>query len=153
MAAPLHLPQNRETCVSDIARYTVTPVSDGRNTPTRALANRGASNDFWETSPYPVTLTISYSVPETVAAYSLETAEDAERMPAAWQLEASNDQLTWARLDEQSNVVQWPLQKPVSFPIAHPGAYQFYRLVFTQGASSVLRIYQLSLDVAHPAAR
>jgi hypothetical protein len=159
-AAPMYLIRNPSTCVRGIARYLVTPVSDGAHSPSRAFANRNDEDEFWESTPYPVSLVVHYPSSETVTAYFLGTDADAgsaasaddsnaKRMPSAWRFEGSDDDVNWVLLDQQSAVTKWSAGAS-KFPIAKPGAYRSYRFVFTSGPSDVMRIYRASLDVMTP---
>ena len=148
-AAPMYLPWNSASCIRSVARYFVTPISDSTHIPSGAFANRGEADAFWETTPYPVVLSVQYADAQTVTAYSLGGNEgDAVRMPTAWRFEASKDTLEWVPLDAQSDIADWPGNGQMTFPIAKPGAYRAYRFVFTRGQSDTMRIYKISLETA-----
>jgi hypothetical protein len=149
LAAPMYLVQNSGSCVGTIARYFVTPVSDPRHIPSKAFAGTGTPDDFWEATPYPVTLSIFYPSTERATAYSLGTNAGFDSMVTGWRLEASNDNVGWVTLDQQSGIRTWPPNGArLTFPIANPGSYRAYRFVFTQGSDRKMRIYHIAIELA-----
>jgi len=53
------------------------------------------------------------------------------RTPKTWKFQGSNDNLTWADLDSQTNYSFANSTNVITFTIASPGSYQYYRLYVT----------------------
>jgi len=90
---------------------------------------------------------------ETVQRYSVISSNNAvARDPKDWQLQGSNDGVTWQTLDAQNNQVStWPYELK-NYPVPRPGAYRYYRLNITanNGDTTSTGIGEFGLFVAKP---
>jgi hypothetical protein len=72
-------------------------------------------------------------VTQTVKRYDITSANDVPaRDPKDWQLQGSNDGSTWTTVDTRTGQPSWPNRyQTISFTVATPGAYRYYRLNVT----------------------
>jgi hypothetical protein len=70
---------------------------------------------------------------QTVRRYDITSANDVPgRDPRDWQLQGSNDGSAWTTVDTRTAQPSWPNRyQTISFPVANPGAYRYYRLNVT----------------------
>ncbi|MEI7898936.1 MAG: glycoside hydrolase N-terminal domain-containing protein [bacterium] len=108
----------------------------------------------------PVVWQAELSEPRTVSRYALtveKTFPDGD--PQSWILEGSSDGKAWSELDRHER--NKPFEQrglPVTFKIAKPAAYRFYRLTFQPTAKDEFHLSEISMDceelsVSHSAYR
>ena len=80
----------------------------------------------------PYTRKFTFDTASTVDNYQLAVPAGAVNYPTDWTLEGSNDNVAWTLLDARSGVAFVPHPgQTMRYPIQTPGAYLYYRLVFT----------------------
>jgi len=70
---------------------------------------------------------------QTIKRYDITSANDVPgRDPRDWQLQGSNDGSAWTTVDTRTGQPSWPNRyQTISFNVATPGAYRYYRLNVT----------------------
>ena len=89
-----------------------------------------------------------FGTPQTIRSYGVTSAINyAEWDPSAWQLLGSNDNIHWTTLDTKTGQVFPYRLQMLTYPIASPGAYRYYRLNITAnaGKASILHLGELEL--------
>lgn len=87
------------------------------------------------TSPLPNFIKYAFPSEKTVRTYSIRNRfDDNFYDPKDWVLEGSNDDSTWAVLDNQLDVV-WAGRETKSFTVSSPGSYRYYRLTITENST------------------
>ncbi|HEY8903141.1 MAG TPA: RICIN domain-containing protein, partial [Chthoniobacterales bacterium] len=113
------------------------PNSDDYNTGSQgpAMAFDSNSNTKWyhgAAAPAWIQYDFGSGVSQTIKRYTITSASDVpQRDPAAWQFQGSNDGSTWTTLDTQSNQVFPMRQQTLTYNVAQPAAYRYYRLNVT----------------------
>lgn len=118
-----------------------TPVMTSNNTPSGSVTASSGANPYlafdqatstgnWATVALNTGwLAYQFASSRTIRRYAFIGA-DVNRLPRTWTFEGSNDGVTWAVLDTQTNVTlvanTW-----YSYPIASPAAYTWYRINVT----------------------
>jgi hypothetical protein len=90
---------------------------------------------------------------ERVQRYAVtSTTNPVPRDPKDWQLQASNDGVTWTTLDTQNDQVFDYRLELKTFAIANPASYRYYRLNITanNGDSTLTDLAELGLFVSRP---
>ncbi len=106
---------------------------------------------FWEeVGPYPFLLPLNTVSIKVITRYVLQSGPawhgGNRRMPTAWILQGSNDELLWLDLDIRTNQVNWKDIEERSYDIAVSTAFKFYRLCFTAvGERGIVRLYEAKL--------
>lgn len=113
-----------------------------------SLAADGKQNAFDDNSNSPVTFnagttSIYYYNPagKSISMYTITSGDNAGNMPTGYALYASNNNQSWVKLDERTNVTfQWAkYTKPFSVDESKRAVYKYYRLDVT-GAGNVAEI-------------
>lgn len=118
-----------------------TPVMTSNNTPSGSVTASSGANPYlafdqatstgnWATVALNTGwLAYQFASSRTIRRYAF-IGVDVNRLPRTWTFEGSNDGVTWAVLDTQTNVTlvanTW-----YSYPIASPAAYTWYRINVT----------------------
>lgn len=84
-----------------------------------------------------------------VTGYHLTSADLAARDPSAWQLQGSNNGISWTTLDTRSGQSFSARRETKSFTFANTAAYRYHRLNVTAtagGGSNAIALAELTLD-------
>jgi hypothetical protein len=75
---------------------------------------------------------------QKVTSYTLtaQNADVANRSPANWTLQGSNDGSTWTTLDTITGQTSWTAEEKRTYAISSPGSYEYYKLVISARAGS-----------------
>lgn len=111
-----------------------------------------APSSFWEiTDELPIWVEMQFENKKEVAGYNIKVGLTAiHRMPNAWQLQGTNDEINWITVDSRSEQTGWKGNENREYVIQNPGQYLSYRFLFTKGGQKagkkfILRLFQIEL--------
>jgi len=89
---------------------------------------------------------------QTIKCYAITSANDVpERDPKDWQFQGSNNGSTWTTLDTRSDQSFAYRYQTITYPIASPASYRFYRLNITANhGADVTQLSELGFLVESP---
>ncbi|WP_068776950.1 basic secretory protein-like protein [Paenibacillus sp. FJAT-26967] len=83
---------------------------------------------------------------QTVSSYSITSANDEPvRDPKSWTLKGSNNGTDWTVLDQRQNQVFSDRFQTLTYPIAAPQAYTYYKLELTASSGDMLQLAEIGL--------
>ncbi len=120
-----------------VARYTAnfTPQCP-------AGASAGGNVNLTQIVPIKPVLKVDYGSnnSKTINKYYFDVDSDVNKMPKNWHLQASDNDSTWVTLDTRTN--EQFISGKFNYAFSNTQEYRYYRMQFTSGNSSDLRIYQ-----------
>jgi len=146
---PRHVSQNYLERPSSIAGLIIKPEDRRAYGPFYAFDE--VLDTFWEQAgKFPHELKISLEEAIPVGAYQISSGPDNHgahhRMPSAWILQGSHDNVDWVDLDVQIEQTEWKHREVRAFELKEPVQYKYYRVLFTKGGSpDIIRLYSLEL--------
>lgn len=85
---------------------------------------------------------VSFTAPKYLGWYSITPSSTSSYSPASWVLEASNDASVWNQLDVKTDIPAFTTKQDFEIP-EHAEFYKYYRITFTKGFDSFIRIVEL----------
>lgn len=126
-----------------------TVASSGENPPNEVATAAFDNNSLTKWLARSNKATLQYKLPakRAVTFYTLTSANDAPgRDPKDWNLEGSNDGMTWAVLaSETAQTWKWRYQTQV-YKVSNPATYQYYRLnILSNNGDSFIQLAEVEL--------
>jgi hypothetical protein len=99
----------------------------------------------WQTENYQLSgwLQIDFGSPKVITKYDViaNSNNDPEgKSPKDWTFEGSNDGISWAILDTQSNQTGWSGGQKREFPISNENSYRYYRINVSSNNGNIYNV-------------
>ena len=122
---------------------TSSAIASGRDATACRHPHLNGTDDRWEgaNSALPavwVQYQFAGGTRQKVTSYTLtaQNADAANRSPASWTLQGSNDGSTWTTLDTITGQANWTAEEKRTYTINSPGSYEYYKIVISARAGS-----------------